>query len=271
MLPKLRVMLAALFATSLVALGAGAGLFGGADSGKAVGDVPEVSRPLVQGVIVEPTERRDSDMLASSRRADELQRLRELPASPTRGVADSAEQNAAENAPPAETASAPAAPASTPTVVAAAASPSTDATLITGAIQPAAAPTAPAEAAPQPAAAEPASRPGGAKLAAVAAGTEATDTAAVPDQHKAKRHRAARVRRLPSKTAGLTTLPPQAATGFPIEAPTTAAPTRITTMPNTAQQPRTAQAAQAQPKDPWAPGQSHINDTTLDTHVEGGR
>lgn len=133
MLPKLRVMLAALFATSMAALATSAGLVGTGDPGKRVADVPELSRSLVQHAIVEAPEWQHQPSLAYSRRADELLRLRDLPTSPARAVVDFAERGQPETTgsmPAAETSGASTHPATDSIAVASA--PAADARAATG-------------------------------------------------------------------------------------------------------------------------------------------
>jgi hypothetical protein len=110
MLPKLRIILAAVFATCAAVLALSAGMLGARAPGDDLAGVPEVSRTLVrQGVVAEP-DRQQLQLLAYSRRADELLRLRDLPVTPARAVVDYAERAQARAA---ETASAPAVPAAT--------------------------------------------------------------------------------------------------------------------------------------------------------------
>jgi hypothetical protein len=123
MLPKLRVMLAALIATCAVALAASVGLLGMRTPGKSFADVPDVNRRLVQQAIVDEPDSQSFRMLAYSRRADQLLRLRSLPEAPARAVVEYAErarvdaQDAAPATAPASATTAPIAP-HPPTVVA---------------------------------------------------------------------------------------------------------------------------------------------------------
>lgn len=274
MLPKLRVMLAALLATSLVALAASAGLIGSGNPGKPVSDVPAVSRPLVQRAIIEMPERRHLRVLAYSRRADELARLRDLPASPVRAVVEYAEhaQKATGGAPPpAETACASA--RAEPAVLANAQPPApatTDA--IRTAIPPAAHPDAP----PRAAAAEPTPPAAGeTHVAVIETAPEANEAAIASDQQKPKRRHGLHASKPHPRTARLTPvplprrIPPQAETGFPIDAPKAPAETwtpAATAATRAAAAPVPNRAAQAP-----TPFQGLSNDTTLDTRVEGGR
>ncbi len=257
MLPKLRVMLAALLATTLVALAASAGLLGAGD--KHVADVPEVSRPLVQRAIVATPDPQHLQTLAYSRRADELQRLRELSASPARAVVEYAEQAqkaAADAPPPAETAAAsvPGSPASEPTVANAPAEPPAT----TGSSQ-ASAPPPPA---PQ--------ADGGGAVAAIEPGTAATEAAS--DEHKpAVKPRHGLRARKHSKTVKLVPaqrrILPQAATGFPIDLTPVQPTARAAQAPAQARQAQTltTDAAKTQPED------SRASDALTDARINSGR
>jgi hypothetical protein len=91
MLPKLRIILVAVLATCAAVLALSAGVVGARDPGNDLAGVPEVSRALVWQVIVaEPDSQ--LQLLAYSRRADELLRLRDLPLAPARAVVEYAEQ-----------------------------------------------------------------------------------------------------------------------------------------------------------------------------------
>lgn len=220
-------MLAALFATSVAALATSAGLFGTDDPGKHVSDVPEVRRTLVQRAIVQPPEWRHFQSLAYSRRADELQRLRELPAAPARAVVEYAERaqaKAADGAPP-ETSGASTHPATESIAVASApagppsgSAPASDAAAAaTATIQTATQPLPPPDAeAPRPTS-------GDTDLASVQSGTEAIETGNAPDQRKliaeGRHGLKARVRRPPRIVAMPRSILPAARTGFPIDAP----------------------------------------------------
>jgi hypothetical protein len=112
MLPTLKVILATVIATCAAVLAISGGLIATRDPGEQLSGVPSMSRPLVRGAIVEETGWQNFRLLAYSRRADELQRLRDLPTAPARAVVEYAER--AEKALEAERA--PAAPV--PTIVA---------------------------------------------------------------------------------------------------------------------------------------------------------
>src|SRR5215813_4876563 len=129
MLPKLRVTLTALIVASAMAVAASATLLGIHDPGNRVVGVPDVSRTLVRQAIVDVPDRQHIQMLAYTRRADELVRLRDLPTAPVRAVIEFAERAQAQaleaaNAPAALPAPPPAeiAPATTPDEPAAVAS-----------------------------------------------------------------------------------------------------------------------------------------------------
>jgi len=229
MLPRLRVTLTALLVTTLLALAAGAGLFGTGVSGKHVADVPELNRALVRQAIVEQPDWQHFQLLAYSRRADELQRLRELSASPTRAVVEYAERApaaAAEDAlQDAETAgaSSPRHPA-TQSVATAPAPPSPEASshATTGATQSITLPAGPRPDGPAaPAPTEPTLRGGDTEVAAVQAGTDATETANAPDQRKLRRHGPKPRAHKRPKPARIVVAParilPAARTGFPID------------------------------------------------------
>ena len=259
MLPKLRVMLAALFATSVTALATSAGLVGTGDPGKRVADVPELSRTLVQHAIVEAPEWQHAPSLAYARRADELLRLRDLPTTPVRAVVEYAERAQAEttgSTPPAEISGATTHPATDSPAVASAAA---DAPVATGSAAPASIeaplPDAPAVAAPlqpttlasrlsdarlsdaQPSDAKPPdakpadAKPSDAKapqhaadatqMAAVESGPQATESAKAPERKLTARGRVGLKARIrrPVRILAPRTIPPQARTGFPIAAP----------------------------------------------------
>lgn len=119
MLPNLRIILAAVFATCAAVLALSAGMLGARDPDDNLSGVPEISRALVrQAIVAEPD--RQFQLLAYSRRADELLRLRDLPVTPARAVVDYAEHAQARAT---ETASATAEPAATSPTESAAAAP----------------------------------------------------------------------------------------------------------------------------------------------------
>jgi hypothetical protein len=88
MLPKLRIILVAMLATCAVVLALSAGVVG-ARGPSDIAAVPEVSRTL--HAFAEP-DQQQLHLLAYSRRADELLRLRDLPVTPVRAVVEYAEQ-----------------------------------------------------------------------------------------------------------------------------------------------------------------------------------
>lgn len=83
-------MLITLTVASAIAVVASATLLGIREPGGRVAGVPDVSRMLVRQAIVEQPENIES--LAYARRADELVRLRDLPVTPVRAVAEYAER-----------------------------------------------------------------------------------------------------------------------------------------------------------------------------------
>jgi hypothetical protein len=88
MLPNLRMILGAVIAACAVVLAASAGFIGSRDPARGFAEIPEVSRPLMQTAIMEEPEWQHFQLLASARRADELQRLLELPVTPVRAVVE---------------------------------------------------------------------------------------------------------------------------------------------------------------------------------------
>jgi hypothetical protein len=116
MLPKLRFILVAMIATCAAALTLSAGMLGTRDPANNLSGVPDISRTLMRQAAVEEPEWRQSQLLAYSRRADELMRLRDLPVTPVRAVVEYAEQAQARAA---ESAGAPAVPATTAVATAA--------------------------------------------------------------------------------------------------------------------------------------------------------
>jgi hypothetical protein len=107
MLPKLRIILVAVLATCAAVLALSAGMLGARTPGDDLTGVPEVSRTLMrQAIVADPDPQ--LQVLAYSRRADELLRLRDLPVTPVRAVVEYAEHAQARSE------SAPAAPAVTP-------------------------------------------------------------------------------------------------------------------------------------------------------------
>ena len=143
MLPKLRIILAAMIATCAAVLTLSAGVLGTRDPANNLSGVPDVSRTLVRQAVVEEPEWRQSQLLAYSRRADELLRLRDLPATPVRAVVEYAEQAQARAGEAARATAAPPADSATPPAAA---------TSERGLVVAATAPTPPADMPPSPAA-----------------------------------------------------------------------------------------------------------------------
>lgn len=241
MLPNLRMILSAVIATCAVVLAASAGFIGSRDPSRGFADVPEVSRPLMQTAIMEEPEWQHFQLLAYARRADELQRLLELPVTPARAVVEIPEHAepaepvianvptlaepeeesgtvrvALQHDPVAAPAAAPAVveadPADAPAPVALPSEPSAAAEAI---------PTEPAAPAPQtrlanvqPGSAQTAAvRPPPKKLKIVASPTAKTKVAKAAPRKKNKK-KPVRVARAVRRA------PPAASTGFPVELPT---------------------------------------------------
>jgi len=216
MLPKLRIILAAVFATCAAVLALSAGILVARDPGNGFNGTPDVSRALArETTAAEPDSQ--LQLFAYSRRADELLRLRDLPVPPVRAVVDYAEQAQARATETATAAVSPAAPraadsatapgtagAPTPTGVATApvATPSADAAPAraadsaavtpppTEALPPTAVATAPVSSRSSDTPAATPVAPADTKVAAVATGGSETAEMYGPEKPKAKRHRA---------------------------------------------------------------------------------
>jgi hypothetical protein len=90
MFPKLSVILTAVIAACVAVLSASIGLVGTGNPVKQSTAVPDISHLLMRQAIMDAPEWQHFQALASTRRADELLRLRDLSATPT--VVESAEQ-----------------------------------------------------------------------------------------------------------------------------------------------------------------------------------
>ncbi|MGC2778872.1 MAG: hypothetical protein WA418_24900, partial [Bradyrhizobium sp.] len=84
MLPTFRLFFVAVAIVIAALAVAGRGLVTPSEGYTRIGDVPGVGRALMQQAIVRDPDAAKMRMLASARRADELERLRDLPAAPTR-------------------------------------------------------------------------------------------------------------------------------------------------------------------------------------------
>jgi hypothetical protein len=80
MFPNLRLIIGAAIASIALVITMGSGVLSLRDPYRTMGEVPELHRPFVQHSMVENPDWHRARSLASSRRNDELQRLRELPA-----------------------------------------------------------------------------------------------------------------------------------------------------------------------------------------------
>lgn len=168
-------MLITLTVASAIAVVASATLLGIREPGGRVAGVPDVSRMLVRQAIVEQPE--NIETLAYARRADELVRLRDLPVTPVRAVAEYAER-AQDNASgkPGDSADAPVATPPAQDTPPAQASPPAEAPVAEAAAP--SPPSEPAAVANLPATTQPAAD---AVAATAPPGATQTETAAAPD------------------------------------------------------------------------------------------